>query len=222
MTHLGLVCRQAFLAVFDRCFSLLPQRSSRFSAGLRDFDRSEPFRSVQWHYCHFYGQFWESERMPRSSSQAVITAYTRFRFFKRHSCKFVIQYPQCGSINCNTSCMATCLTTTTTFSTLNANRSTAMLSLIILYSTSLKLSVPSMRVETLQPVLVPSRLFKKNARSCCFFTKLCSPKNVETTTNRLPERGRSFRCFPHTLLSRETLCVRQNWLSDRFLPHILG
>jgi hypothetical protein len=76
MTHIGLVCRKGFLAMFDRCSSPLPQRSLPFSPWLRVFGRSEPFTSVQRHNGHFYSQCGEAERMSLYPSQAVIKAYT--------------------------------------------------------------------------------------------------------------------------------------------------
>jgi len=41
----------------------------------------------------------------------------------------------------------------------------------------------------------PMPFFQKNARSCRFFTGLCSLKKRETTTQKPPKQERSFRCF---------------------------
>src|SRR5258705_3537071 len=46
-------------------------------------------------------------------------------------------------------------------------------------------------------------LFQKERSLLSFFHRgFCSPKNMETTTERPPKQGRSFRCFPPTLFSR--------------------
>ena len=69
---------------------------------------------------------------------------------------------------------------------------------------------------------ISNTLFQKNARSCRFFVGRDAPKNMETMTTRSPKRARSFRCFPHILLSRENFCIGPNCAYTRFTPQKLG
>jgi hypothetical protein len=71
-------------------------------------------------------------------------------------------------------------------------------------------------------VLISIHFPKKNARSYRFCMGQDALKKMKKMTEKPLKPHRSFRCFPHTSLSKEHSCVRTTWLSRRSTPGYLG